>query len=554
MRKVILINLPVRPQVSLPAPPAPALPTQPPVASPNTLNETTQWFIDGPNRGVGFPERTNNDVIPYIDYDRYYAAAAELMNAASDGAVVIVAGWALQLDTPVFLAGKGSTIGAVLAGVGERGGQVRVLLSGHLSNPNEGAIDWLNSIAGCAAIRDDRLRLAGSFHQKAVVVTAPKLVAFVGGMDFGSDRLARPADRKGPWHDVQMRITGLAAGDVYQTLIDRWNSWPANKNRPIRRARMPMGSGTGGPRRSVQVVRTYGNPRTGTPLTALRPTNSTLSIARTLSQLSETEFSFAPTGESGIHDLLVQAIRNTSSSIYVEDQYFLASAQIGGYDELLGALAGTLAKATFKHLLVLTCGVGTIQGELRQVNQRRRALWQRVAANNPGRMSVWAYKGNQERCYWMHSKLWVFDDTFAIVGSANFNRRGLSHDGELAVGIYDVQNRNRGVVRELRKSLWLKHLPALNRPVRSEDVDDFENGRRFWIDTPDDKTSLLSRLDLQVDDAYHPDSLLLCSDAKKPSSAAQIAQTIMCFHAARFGIPVNNYDAQWNHLLDPDGT
>ena len=39
---------------------------------------------------------------------------------------------------------------------------------------------------------------------------------------------------------------------------------------------------------------------------------------------------------------------------------------------------------------------------------------------------------------YVHSKTWVIDDEFAIVGSANCNRRGYTHDSEASVGVYAV--------------------------------------------------------------------------------------------------------------------
>ncbi|MDD5410205.1 MAG: hypothetical protein PHF31_02130 [Methylobacter sp.] len=272
-------------------------------------DEPRRWFLLNPKRGTGIPVRFGNDVIPYIDYDRYYAAAAEILEAsAAKGTVVLLSGWALQLDTPVVLNGQSKKIGELLARVGDRGGggQVRVLLSGHLTNPNEPVVSWLNSQKGCEAILDDRLRVVGSFHQKALVVAGQQVVAFVGGMDFGADRIANPSDHRGPWHDVHLRITGPAAADIYQTLADRWESWLKNKSNSLRW--VAIGGGAVRSKRAVQVVRTYGNPRTGISLTDLRPSNSGMEFSRILSRLSKNEFSFAPTGESGIHDLLVQAI------------------------------------------------------------------------------------------------------------------------------------------------------------------------------------------------------------------------------------------------------
>jgi phosphatidylserine/phosphatidylglycerophosphate/cardiolipin synthase-like enzyme len=182
---------------------------------------------------------------------------------------------------------------------------------------------------------------------------------------------------------------------------------------------------------------------TGLTLETLTPRSTVNDISRAWRQFQRARrnpaFGFSPRGESGIHDLLVKAIRVAETSIYVEDQYFALAAAIGGTNELLDALASTVAKSSFRHLVVITCDVGTIQGELYQVNRRRRDLWNRVAGRFSDKVSVWAYKGGQNRCYWLHAKAWIFDDTFAVIGSANFNRRSLSTDGELAVGVVDLE-------------------------------------------------------------------------------------------------------------------
>jgi phosphatidylserine/phosphatidylglycerophosphate/cardiolipin synthase-like enzyme len=369
-------------------------------------------------------------------------------------------------------------------------------------------------------------------------------------MDVSKDRLADPDTKRAPWHDVQVKIRGPAAADAYATLASRWESHLANRGNRLPRAPI-FGSAHKSSGRAAQVVRTYGNPRTGIPLTVLRPENSKLSIAHTWRQLGgESEFSFAPTGESSIHDLLVRAIRATRETIYVEDQYFVASATIGGNEEILQALAETLARPTFKHMLVLTTGVGTVQGELHQVNQRRRNLVRRIAGRFPDRISLWSYKGGQDRCYWLHSKMWLFDDTMVVIGSANFNRRGLSHDGELAIGVVDLEDPKRGWVRALRKRLWLKHLPSKTRPVNSDQVDDFETGRALWVDTAD---TLLFRMDTEAGESSQPDKLILCDDTTPSSGPGRFFRDCACAHYPFEG-PLRSFEMQWKYALDPDGT
>jgi phosphatidylserine/phosphatidylglycerophosphate/cardiolipin synthase-like enzyme len=49
----------------------------------------------------------------------------------------------------------------------------------------------------------------------------------------------------------------------------------------------------------------------------------------------------------------------------------------------------------------------------------------------------------------IHSKLAIIDDRYALVGSANFNRRSLEQDGECSVGVFDPT-----VVKKFRQDLF----------------------------------------------------------------------------------------------------
>jgi hypothetical protein len=247
---------------------------------------------------------------------------------------------------------------------------------------------------------------------------------------------------------------------------------------------------------------------------------------------------------------MVQAIRATREYIYVEDQYFVAAKGMGGNEELLQALADTIARPTFKHMLVLTTGVGTVQGELHQTNRRRRELVNRIADRYPDRISVWAYKGGQNRCSWLHAKTWIFDDAMAVIGSANFNRRGLSHDGELGVGVIDLDQPRRGWVHDLRVKLWLKHLPTDKRAVTRNQVIDFEPGRSLWVDTPE---TYLFRMDIAKGDPYQPDHLILC-DAPPPTGFMQRFLRSCACDRSILAMAIRNPDNQWNYAIDPDGT
>ncbi|TCL67304.1 phosphatidylserine/phosphatidylglycerophosphate/cardiolipin synthase-like enzyme [Rhizobium sp. BK251] len=508
------------------------------------------------------PPRSGTTVTAFIDYVDYYKAIGETLARIAPNGVVVVAGWAIDLNTPIPSDGGMVGIGSLLARKGKEGCRVRVLLSGHINGPNTDAANWLNSQKGCAAIVDDRVLLAGCFHQKSVVAELSSgTVAFLGGMDFGAERLAAP-DRA-PWHDVQVKLEGPAAVDVFDTLADRWTTHQAANS--FAHFALPRSNAKAVPSQRgcvAQVVKTYGNPRSNVPLTKLRPTIPSLTASPFLSFGSSpnplAEFGFAPRGNSSIHDLLVRAIQSTEEYIYLEDQYFVASAEMARDRLLLRSLAKTISKPNFKHLIVLTCGVGTIQSELLQTNRRRRALWDVLGSVHPDKISVWCYKNGTDRCYWQHSKTWIFDDRFALVGSANFNRRGLSHDGELGVGFMDLSagtGNSLPFPHDLRIRLWMKHLSTPRRPLLRDQLIDFSGARKFWTEA---EGSFLARLDVVNGDPFQADRLLKVDPA--PPSAGFWEKLFV--GAGRkvqdlYKWSVNeqqNFANQWDYVLDPDGS
>src|SRR5208283_4980090 len=102
------------------------------------------------------------------------------------------------------------------------------------------------------------------------------------------------------------------------------------------------------------------------------------------------------------------------------------------------------------------------------------------------KVKIYAYKALPVSPYLVHSKMWIFDDKFAIISSANSNRRSYSHDSEVGVGVADpaAASGEMPFAQDLRVKLWLKHLNAKGPTRKSSDVLDFEAGAKLW-DTPD---------------------------------------------------------------------
>lgn len=512
-----------------------------------------RWLPAAPNTGHYSAYTHDNDVTAYVEVADYYEAAGAAINATSgSGAQIFIGCWLLDLDTPMSGSDAGATLESLLARAASRGVSVYVLLSGHINHCNTDVARRINSYHGCCARVDSRLLVAGCFHQKILAVSAADgVVAFVGGMDLEGERLG--VRGRGPWHDVQIKLVGSAACQVASIFADQWESLGDHATSAHRVVRSSIGSenkSRGG--KVVQVACTYGNPQRK----MLIPPPCRTPYAHRRSDKWLHEFRFAPEGDSRLHDLMVHAICATRESIYVEDQYFVLAAELGGETELLDALASTIAKPTFRKMIVLTSSVGAVQPDLYQVNRRRRQLWDHLVKRFPDRVQVWAYKQSQGRVSWLHAKAWIFDDEFAIIGSGNFSRRSLSSDGELGVGIYGAGTNGSSWAKDLRIALWLKHLQADERQVRSSEIHDFVDGASRWRHDGEGHLSntYLRRLDLSLGDSDKPDRLVLCGDGSRVWAAGLINTVVPArLLSGLSSAPLGTWDGQWD-LIDPDGS
>lgn len=395
-------------------------------------------------------------------------------------------------DADERLAGPGTEVGELLAGLASKGVHIRGLIwRSHPLNFSEAEnlhlAEMVNEKGGVILL-DERVRRGGSHHQKLFLIRRPgdagRDVAFVGGIDLCHSRnddaehlgdpqvydLDKRYGPRPPWHDAQIEIHGPAVNDLAVTFRERWaDPTPLDHRNPLRRVLrdrshepdeipalppLPRDPDPQGPH-AVQVLRTY---------PAKKPA-----------------FPFAPNGERSIARAYHKAYARAQRLIYIEDQYFWSS-------EVPGILAQNLRDKPDLHLIVIlprfpeedgaVTGPPNIYGQLQAVETIREAAGDRAA--------FYDLENTSGTPIYVHAKVCVVDDVWAAIGSDNVNLRSWTHDSELSCSVIDETKDERDprdpaglgdgarrFARDLRLELWREHLG------RTSDIELIDPGEGF---------------------------------------------------------------------------
>jgi phosphatidylserine/phosphatidylglycerophosphate/cardiolipin synthase-like enzyme len=447
--------------------------------------ERHPWFLDAderrhPGRSAVRDEAwtEGNLITPRVHGASYFARLVEVLEPLAPDDLLCLTDW--RGDDDEKMSDAGPTLAVLLTELARRGVHVRGLL--WRSHPkamgfNEEEQTELAAIVNAAGgefLLDQRVRRAGSHHQKLVVAHHPDHpdddVAFVGGIDLchgrrddeghRGDPQAEHLDRRygdrAPWHDTQAEVRGPAVGQLLETFRERWNDPTPVEHRssPIGRLRIrlarertvprplePMGrapSGCG--THAVQVLRTY---------PARRPA-----------------YPFAPQGERTIARFYRKAFSRARSLLYIEDQYFW-SRDVGS------ALADALRRSPELRVIVVVPRFpdrdGPVSGPPHRLGQRRSLEVVRAAGGD--RVAIFDIENEAGRPIYVHAKVVVIDDEVALLGSDNLNRRSWTHDSELSIAVFDDERDGRApddpggegrgarrFARDLRLQLAREHL------------------------------------------------------------------------------------------------
>ena len=351
-------------------------------------------------------------------------------------------------------------------------------------------------------------------HQKGSFIRTASLdfIAFLGGIDIVSGRWDTNAHRRpdperpsSTWHDVQCKVEGKAAWDVYRNFMQRWNVAVALPDvvghDPGRTALPPPDDPMWGP---TSVVDDPTMTKADGPHAA--------QISRTLApHLDAYGGAAAPfdivdplLGDVSVKTTWTELLKITDRYLYLEDQYFWIR------DHAI-ALHQWLRQSPDRFLfLVLPRRFSDLEiaDQVHYVLRRRCVnLLLYGIPDTPDDFDPTTWTDNVEKQVamfhlasaqdqepiYVHSKLVIADDTWFTIGSANVTRRSWTFDSEINAACIDVRLRRGGHVsaRQLRVDLLAEHLQLkpVEKPLVENPRDAFMlvreilDNKRPWMET-----------------------------------------------------------------------
>ena len=438
------------------------------------------WLLSAAERGnpssAVRAHTTGNLVTPLVHGSTYFRLLHEHLVALQEGDEVYLASF--RGDAEELLDGPGTAVGEVLAAAAARGVVVNGLVwrsqPSQLEQSEQANAELVRMLrdAGAEVALDARTRRGGSHHQKLVVLRSTGGdIAFVGGIDLALSR-ADDSDHAGdpqvmpfaeaygerpPWHDVQVAVRGPAVTDVELTFRERWEGSTAlDLPSPfrmafdrVRHAGVLTDPALPEPRpdpppagpHAVQVLRTY-------PARWRR-------------------YPFAPLGERSIARAYRKALGRARALVYVEDQYLWAPG-------VARLLVRALRSNPELRLVVVVPRYPDKDGRSATPSLiGRESAIEVCRAAGADRFAIYDVENPAGDPVYVHAKVVVIDDVWAMVGSDNMNRRSWTHDSELSCAVLDstldarepldpagLGDGARAFARDLRLELWREHLDA----------------------------------------------------------------------------------------------
>ncbi|OBI78622.1 phospholipase D-like domain-containing protein [Mycobacterium sp. E740] len=443
------------------------------------MSVLAEWFLTSGERGNpswDLPAWSEgNQAEALIHGATYFDRLVTEVEALGAGDHLFFADW--RGDADERLREDGPTVAELFRAAAERGVLVKGLMWRSYPNvlqfneeQNRHLAETIER-AGGEVLLDQRVLVGGSHHQRLVLLRHPEEphrdVAFIGGIDLchsrrddaahrGDPQAVKMSSRYGerpPWHDVQLQVRGPVVGALDVTFRERWTARaPLDLFNPLAWLRDRFAGQDGRKRplpeqppdpepcgsHAVQVLRTYGD--------------------------ALIEYEFAKDGERTIARGYSKAIRRARRLIYLEDQYLWSEEVARLLVDALTANPELQLVAVVPRYFDLEGGLGrppTLVGRQLALDACRRAA--------PDRVHVFDVENHEGTPVYVHSKVCVIDDTWACIGSDNFNRRSWTHDSELSCAVLDADG---AFARDLRLRLLREHLDRADDGSEDEGLTD----------------------------------------------------------------------------------
>jgi phosphatidylserine/phosphatidylglycerophosphate/cardiolipin synthase-like enzyme len=326
----------------------------------------------------------------------------------------------------------------------------------------------------------------GAIHLKMVVCGDDNSArGFASGLDFEPGRFdSQDHPNGGPggygWHDIGVKLEGPGVDRMYSYFQRLWNE---QLSRPVERFRVddikvashddqctevpdrtsaPVPGGTN----HVQVLRTAPQFNLGLSETAAVPVGC---IVRIATSFQRPKLSFAPDGIFEFRAALRKAILAAQNYIYAEDQAFTGR-------EIMEWVNQALQNSPALKVIFHYGGDPTDPPELQEMLNM--AVNEHLApgvANIEDRVAFHFRTDNVV----VHTKSWIIDDEWAVIGSANSMRRSLYTDGELSVAVLDENEGPGSFAVDYRCDLWAEHCGVLDAAGRAAFAD-LDGALQIW--------------------------------------------------------------------------
>jgi len=386
-----------------------------------------------------YPQREGNIAIPYIDGED---AMGRIFNAMINAqSKVWLTMCFVDIDFRIPSLNK-SIITIIIDISNNKNIDVRVLAwrskvkSGDFAGTKED-FRILKKLDCKAKFRWDSNKL-GCHHQKMFIIDDN--IAFVGGINMDETHIDSSAhSRRKPHstHDLFCEIRGPAVRDVMHNFVERWNG-------------------------ATERNKKYGSyPQDAKPddlsyPPVQPPQNSEgdvkLQITRTI---PSGVYSSIINGEYSIRESYLNAINNAQKYVYLENQYFFD--KVSHY-----SVIRRLVYAAYRGVKIFVLLPGNPDFTklfsfefLREVkNHPNIYVYTLATSYKADKSSYIIFKYND---IYVHTKLFIVDDEWYSIGSANISYQSLRTDSEMNVAVWDPDG-----AKKLRQDLWKEHLEYSN--------------------------------------------------------------------------------------------